>query len=109
MKITEFVVEKLSIWGVEYSDKLIVAEMQKVGLSENEDYTEATSGKVDLIFYNIIPDLMMMPNSVSEGGYSISYDKKALANFYGQLSKKLGKVNQLTEANNQIKDITHLW
>lgn len=109
MKITDFVVEKLSVWGVEYSDKLIIAEMQKVGLSENEDYTKTTSGKVDLIFYNIIPDLMMIPNSVSEGGYSISYDKKALANFYGQLSKKLGKVNLLIETNRQIKDITNQW
>lgn len=109
MKITEFVVEKLNTWGLEYSDKLILAEMQKIGLSGEEIYADTVPEKVDLIFYNIIPDLMMMPSSVSEGGYSVSYNKQALANFYKYLCEKLGKANLLVDSNNQIKDITRLW
>lgn len=109
MTIKEFIVEKLSAWGVEYPTSLIVAFIQKMDIDPNADYKDTPNEKIDLIFYNIIPDLLLMPSSVSEGGYAISYNKQALTNFYKSLCSKLGKVNHLTESNNQIKDISKQW
>lgn len=109
MRIKDFVVEKISAWGLDYSEKLLLAEMQRLGLSQDSDYTDDSAEDVDMLFYNIIPDLLMMPSSVSEGGYSVSYNKNAIANYYKALCRKLGKADQLAEQNNSIKDITKQW
>lgn len=109
MKIKDFVVEKLSAWGLEYSEALLLAEISRVGLNGDAEYDSNASQGIDLIFYNIIPDLMMRPSNITEGGFSISYDKKSLTNFYNQLCRKLGKPSLLVSNDNSITDITKQW
>lgn len=109
MNVKDFIVEKLNIWGIQYSQELILAEMSKIGLQDTEAYNGVNSLKVDLLLYNIIPDMIMQPNSISEGGYSISYDKNSIMRFYNLLCQRLGKPNLLDDNQDTITDISHLW
>ena len=105
MEIGNYIKSKLSIWSVELSDDFITAELLRVGLIGIDEVTESTN--LDLFFYNVIPEILMMPKSVSEGGFSITYDKDALLAYYAILAKKLGYVNLLS--NDTIIDITSKW
>lgn len=84
---------------------MIEVELSQLGLSASDSITSEIN--TDKFFYNVIPDLLSSPKSVSEGGYSISYDKEALMAFYNLLSKRLGLPNNLSA--NTITDITNRW
>ncbi|WP_018675728.1 DUF6706 family protein [Riemerella columbina] len=107
MTIGEYIQEKLSLWSVSYSDALIGAELSKLNLQATEEYVSNNAEKVDLFFYNVLPEMLLMPNSVSEGGYSISYDKKAMESYYNLLSKRLDLPNLLPQPT--ITDISNQW
>lgn len=105
MTIGNYIKEKLSIWSVELSDDLIALELSKVGLKSSDTITAEIN--TDNFFYSVIPDIISMPNNVSEGGYSISWDKPSLLKYYSMVSKRLGKPNVLSD--NTITDITSKW
>lgn len=105
MTIGDYIKEKLSLWSVEYSSDMIDLELSKLGLSSLETITGETN--LDLFFYNVIPDILLMPKSVSEGGYSISYDAAGMKAYYSMVAKRLGLNDQF--GNNQIIDITNRW
>ena len=84
MTVGEYIKEKVSLWSVELSDELIALELERIGLDSSVDITGET--KIDLFFYNVIPDILAMPNNISEGGFSISYDKDALLKYYSLVS-----------------------
>lgn len=105
MTIGDYIKEKLSIWSVEYSDALIQLELSKLNLQASETITGEVN--LDLFFYNVIPDILFGPGSVSEGGYSISYDKAGMLAYYAHLSQKLEKPNILSQTT--IKDASNKW
>ena len=107
MTIRDYVREKLNLWNVDLSDTMLEIELAKLNLSGNEAVKADTS--TDLFFYNIIPDVLLRPTSISEGGYSVSFDRKAVEEYYLFLCKKLNKNNLLINKNNQVKDITNRW
>lgn len=105
MTIGDYIREKLSNWSVSLSDALIDVELARLNMSASDDVTSEIN--TDRFFYNVIPDLLFIPKSVSEGGYSISYDKDAMTIFYKVLAKRLGLPNNLSA--NTITDITNRW
>lgn len=105
MTIGDYIKEKLSLWSVELSDGIIAAELSRIDFDPSDTITGETN--LDLFFYNVIPDIISMPSSISEGGFSISYDKDALLKYYSMLAKRLGKPDLLNE--NTITDITAKW
>lgn len=105
MTIGEYIKEKFSNWSVSYSDALIDVELARLDMSASDTITSEIN--TDKFFYNVIPDLLLIPKSVSEGGYSIAYDKEAMMAFYNMLSKRLGLPNHLSA--NTITDITNRW
>lgn len=105
MTIGEYIQEKFNLWSVEYSEAMVNIEVARIGLSASEIMSETTN--LDNFFYNVIPDIISMPSSISEGGYSISYDKEALLKYYSMVARKLGKPDLFSE--NTISDITARW
>ncbi|MDR4892280.1 MULTISPECIES: DUF6706 family protein [unclassified Chryseobacterium] len=105
MTIGEYIQEKFSLWSVEYSDGMVAAELGRVNHNPSETITNDIN--LDNFFYNVIPDIINMPSSISEGGYSISYDKATLMKYYSMIARKLGKPDLLSE--NTITDITAKW
>lgn len=105
MNIGEYIQEKISLWSVEYSDSMISLELSRVGHSASE----SMSGEInlDLFWYNVIPEIILMPKSVSEGGYSVSFDKEAMVKYYSLIAGNLGKPDRF--ASNTITDITAKW
>ena len=106
MTIGEYIKEKLEQFGIEYSNNMLAAEMSKVELTDI-GFSKEHAKKVDLLFYNIIPDILLMPANISEGGYSISYNKEAVISYYNLLCRKLNRPNLLKR--NTITDITQKW
>lgn len=105
MTIGEYIKEKMSLWSVELSDEVITLELSRVELDSSVTISAETN--LDKFFYNVIPDIILLPKSVSEGGFSISYDKDAITAYYKILASRLGLPNLL--AKDTITDITNRW
>lgn len=105
MTIGEYIKEKTSLWSVELSDEVITLELSRVELDSSVTISAETN--LDKFFYNVIPDIILLPKSVSEGGFSISYDKDAIISYYKILASRLGLPNLL--AKDTITDITNRW
>lgn len=105
MNIGDYIKEKLSIWSVSLSDELIQIELAKVNLDSSEAITGESN--TDEFFYNVIPYILSTPKSVSEGGYSVSYDKDAMLMYFKMIASKLGKRDFLN--SNTITDISNRW
>lgn len=105
MTIGDYIKEKLSIWSVEYSSEMIELELSKLNLSSLETITGETN--LDLFFYNVIPDILSQPDSVSEGGYSVSYNKNSLVAYYRDLAVRLGKPDFISKRT--IRDASNKW
>ena len=105
MTIGDYIKGKFNLWSVDLSDDFIALELSRVNLDSASEMDYASN--VDEFFYNVIPDLILMPSNVSEGGFSLSYDKNAMSAYYKMLCTKLGKPNLLSQ--NTIKDITSKW
>jgi hypothetical protein len=105
MTIGEYIKEKTSLWSVELSDEVITLELSRVELDSSVTISAETN--LDKFFYNVIPDIILLPKSVSEGGFSISYDKDAITAYYKILASRLGLPNIL--AKDTITDITNRW
>lgn len=105
MTIGEYIKEKTSLWSVELSDAYLTLELSKLEFSASDTITGETN--LDQFFYNVIPDIILLPKSVSEGGFSISYDKDAITAYYKILAARLGLPNLL--AKDTITDITNRW
>lgn len=106
MLLKEYIQEQLRVVGVEIPDSLITAEMKSL----NADNVEVANNlyKAQEVIYSIIPIILIHPNSVSEGGYSISYDKESLLKYYSILAKRLGR-DDLLNKEATVKDITDKW
>lgn len=105
MTIGEYIKEKTSLWSVQLSDEVITLELSRVELDSSVTISAETN--LDKFFYNVIPDIILLPKSISEGGFSISYDKDAITAYYKILASRLGLPNLL--AKDTITDITNRW
>ena len=77
MTVGNYIKAKFNLWTVELSDDFIALELARVNLDSASEMDSATN--VDDFFYNVIPDLILIPSNVSEGGFSLSYDKNAIS------------------------------
>lgn len=105
MTVGEYVKLKLSQWSFDYSEDLLSAEIYKAGIESSSEFNENTN--TDKVFYNILPDILFIPKSVSEGGYSVTYNSEGMTAYYELVCKRLGLPNMLEK--NTITDITHKW
>lgn len=107
--VKDFINAKLTLWNASYNDELLEALFTVHGVDGNAEYNKDTRRMANLILYYIIPDIVAgRPKSVSEGGYSISYDLDALLRAYNMLCIDLGLENKLSNKA-KVKDITRRW
>jgi len=104
LKTIDFIQAKLASFNVELSDIELKALLVDNGISEADTY-ETKAAKTALV--GIIPELLLKPD-ITEGGFSVKWDKGAIMNYYGLLCKELGLKNQLIEQP-KVKNKSYLW
>lgn len=107
MKVRDYLSAMFEGWSVEVSESLIDAELINVDLNGDSDYNSEAKVKIDKLIYNIIPQLLLAPKSITEGGFSITYDKDAMIAYYRMIAEQLGLPNNLEK--NKIRDRSNLW
>lgn len=108
MLVADYIKSKLGKFGVTVDDNEIEALLLKNSLATDTTYTVDSVDKTERALYAFIPELLVV-SSVSEGGYSISYDKEGILDYYALLCSNLGLENKLTEQQPKVRNKSYLW
>lgn len=98
MTIGEFIRSKYRDWGVVCTDADLI--FPGVCISPDDRLTSKNIIEVERALLGRIPELLLMPQSVSELGVSISRaSREAIMTYYRYKCKELGVPDKLTERN----------
>lgn len=103
MTIKEYISNKFQSFGIQVSeaDLLDISFSVNVILDDDINFDNLENVIVALVQY--VPFLMSRPPSVSESGFSMSWDKDALLNFYNAMCKRYGLRNELDANSPKIR------
>ncbi len=107
MKIKDYITSKFQTFGIELSEADLADISMTVSLAD--EFTQDNKNDVYLALVgNVIPQLLLRPKSISESGFSISYDNDALKNYYEWLCNELGIEDTLNDIS-KISDASDIW
>lgn len=103
MTIKEYISDKLQSFGIQVSE----ADLLDMSLNANKDLEEEVSqeciGSVSVAMARFIPSLLLRATSISESGFSMSWDTKGLKDYYSFLCKRYGLKDELNTNKPQIR------
>ncbi|HRQ17706.1 MAG TPA: hypothetical protein PL085_11560 [Agriterribacter sp.] len=104
MTISEYITASLGRFGVSSSDVSVL--LDDAGLTGADAVNDSNRTEVKRAMFNYIPLLLAGSGSVSEGGYSISYNISGIKTWYSFMAKELGLEDKLKPT---VKDATNRW
>lgn len=87
MTVRDYIEQKFSSYGT-LSEADVLEFSLNTNLSPDEEVSKEMLPEVELGMIGIIPSLLLRPASVTESGFSISWDKDGLRQFYLYLCKR---------------------
>lgn len=92
MNAREYISQKFASFGVSLSE----ADFADISLSItlSEEFTASNEEAVNKSMLTLIPALIARPN-VSESGFSMTFDKQGLRDFYAMRCRQYGLRNEL--------------
>ncbi|MDQ1088566.1 hypothetical protein QE390_003112 [Siphonobacter sp. SORGH_AS 1065] len=105
--IREVVVDRFSELEVELSAVKVETLLTDSDLNGDATYSKDRKRDIDLIIAQYIPVLLNRAD-VTEGGYSVKYDRDSLLTYYGYLCAQLEIENVFTAAP-VVQDRSNLW
>lgn len=103
MTIGGYIKSKFQSFGITLSEADIF-DIARGELIDN-DITSEAADRVAEGIVRFIPSLLLRPKSISEGGMGLSYDTKAIKEYYSMMCRRMNLPNELEN----IKDGTDLW
>ncbi len=91
MTTKEYIIQQFGSFGIQLSE----AELVDLCNGKTDEPYLDNKKDMQIAIVKYIPTLLLRPN-VSENGFSISWDKKALRDFYSLRCKELGIKDKLT-------------
>lgn len=106
MTIREYITSKFQSFGIKLSE----ADLVDISMTVNLD-DDASGDKINdalkAMAIHVIPNLLLRAKSISENGFSISWDSDALLKYYAWLCKHLGIDDTLNQSS--VTDISNMW
>jgi len=95
--VGEYLTEKFGSLGHTVTSADILDISLLAGVSADDEYTGDNKELVGMAVCQFIPQLVARPQSVSESGFSVSWDKDSLLRWYSLLCKRYGLTDELSD------------
>lgn len=96
MIVSDYIRQKFQSFGISVSEAELLDITIGGNINANEEITAENMAKVSIGIALFIPSLMARAKSVSEGGFSMSWDTAGLAAYYSYLCSRYGIEDKLT-------------
>lgn len=102
-----FIESKLAGFGIELSADELDVLLVDANVNGTDVYSAATALGTKTAIVKAIPELLVKAD-VTEGGFSVKWDKAGITTYYGMLCEELGLVNRLAKTPT-IQDRSNYW
>lgn len=97
MIIKDYITSKFQPYGVNISEADL-ADLDLMGIDVSLEFSNENRNSVYLgLIRYIIPQLLLRAKSISESGFSVSFDTKDILQYYAWLCKELGIEDELKQ------------
>jgi len=96
MTVNEYISQKFQAFGINLSEADLFDMCLNAEISGEDEMNEDCYGRVSVAIAKFIPSLLLRATSISESGFSMSWDIKGIKDYYSFLCKKYGLKDELS-------------
>ncbi|MBA4852074.1 DUF6706 family protein [Emticicia sp. BO119] len=109
MLIADYIKSKLSKFNITLDDNELEGLLLKNSIAPDEVYEASNTQKADIALHSYIPELLALPD-ISEGGFSIKFDRQGILAYYKILCSDLGLEDKTISKQPKIRNMSRrLW
>ena len=97
MTVNDYIQQKFQIFGIQVSEADILDMCLTSKISGEDEMNEHCCVRVSVAIAKFIPSLLLRATSISENGFSMSWDTQGLKEYYSFLCKKYGLEDTLSD------------
>ncbi len=92
MIIGDYIKQKFQTFGIQLSE----ADLLDISLEADGEVTEDNKLKVNVAIVKFIPNLLLRAQSISESGFSMSWNIQGIKDYYSWACKEYGLTDELS-------------
>lgn len=97
MIVNDYISQKFQPFGINLSEADLLEISLSSGISGEDEMGSSNIGLVSVAIAKFIPSLLLRATSISENGFSMSWDTQGLKEYYSFLCKKYGLEDTLSD------------
>ena len=96
MTVNEYISKKFQSFGIQLSEADLLDMCMNAKISGEDEMNEDCYGHVCVAIAKFIPSLLLRATSISESGFSMSWNIQGIKDYYSFLCKKYGLKDELS-------------
>mgnify|MGYP000952659594 CR=1 FL=1 len=92
MIVGDYIKQKFQTFGIQLSE----ADLLDISLEVNDEVTEDNKLKISVSIAKFIPSLLLRAQSISESGFSMSWNIQGVKDYYSWACKEYGLKDELS-------------
>lgn len=97
MTVNDYISQKFQTFGINLSEADLLEISLSSGISGEDEMSPSNIGLVSVAMVKFIPSLLLRATSISENGFSMSWNTQGLKEYYSFLCKKYGLEDTLSD------------
>ena len=97
MTVEEYIQQKFQPFGIQLSEADLLDISLSSGISGEDEINQSNIGLISVVMAKFIPSLLLRASSISENGFSMSWDIQGIKEYYLFLCKKYGLEDTLSD------------
>ena len=96
MPVNEYISQKFQTFGIQLSEAELLDMCLNSKISGEDEMNEDCYGRVSVAIVKFIPSLLLRATSISESGFSMSWNIQGIKDYYSWLCKQYGLKDELS-------------
>ena len=96
MTVNEYISQKFQSFGINLSEADLLDMCLNAKISGEDEMDEDCYGRVSVAIAKFIPSLLLRATSISESGFSMSWNIQGIKDYYSFLCKQYGLKDELS-------------
>lgn len=96
MKISDYILQKFQTFGIQLSEADLLDISLNSKISGEDEMNQDCHTRVSVAVAKFIPSLLLRATSISESGFSMSWNIQGIKDYYSLLCKQYGLKDELS-------------
>ena len=101
MTVKEYISDKFQSFGIQVSEADLLDMSLNANVSPDDEVT--STGAISVAIANFIPSLLLRATSISESGFSMSWNTQGIKDYYSLLCRQYGLKDELNDNKPKIR------